>query len=57
MEKLNQNVRDTSSKFTNLLQMASVKLAGFEYNDDTQELFYQIIFSRFSSMMKSMPPL
>lgn len=39
MEKLNQNVRDTSSKFTNLLQMASVKLAGFEYNDDTQELF------------------
>ena len=28
MEKLNQNVRDTSSKFTNLLQMASVKLAG-----------------------------
>ena len=39
MEKLNQNVRDTSSKFTNLLQMASVKLAGFGYNDDTQELF------------------
>lgn len=39
MEKLNQNVRDTSSKFRNLLQMASVKLAGFEYNEDTQELF------------------
>lgn len=39
MEQLNQNIRDTSMKFTNLLQMASVKLAGFEYNEDTEELF------------------
>lgn len=39
IEELNQSVRDTSLKFTNLLQMASVKLAGFEYNEKTGELF------------------
>ena len=39
MEQLNQNVRDTALKFTNLLQMASIKLAGFEYNINTEELF------------------
>lgn len=39
MEQLNKNVRDTSMKFTNLLKMASVKLAGFEYNEETEELF------------------
>ncbi|MGI5947110.1 MAG: EAL domain-containing protein [Lachnospiraceae bacterium] len=39
MEQLNQNIVDTSMKFTNLLQMASVKLAGFEYNEETCELF------------------
>ena len=39
MEQLNQNVRDTALKFINLLQMASIKLAGFEYNINTEELF------------------
>lgn len=39
MEMLNQNIRDTSMKFTNLLKMASVGLAGFEYNNKTGELF------------------
>lgn len=39
MERLNWNIRDTAEKFTKLLQMASVKLAGFEYNEKTRELF------------------
>lgn len=39
MEQLNRNVRNTALKFTNLLQMASVKLAGFEYNIVNDELF------------------
>lgn len=47
MEQLNQNVRDTALKFTNLLQMASIKLAGFEYNINTEELFISETFLRF----------
>lgn len=39
MERLNRDVRDTAMKFTNLLHMASVKLAGFEYNEEKEELF------------------
>lgn len=39
MEELNQNVKNTALKFTNLLHMASVKLAGFEYNTKKDELF------------------
>lgn len=39
MESLNRDIRETSMKFTNLLQMASIQLAGFEYNADTGALF------------------
>lgn len=39
MEQLNQNIRNTALKFSNILQMASVKMAGFEYNEKTEELF------------------
>lgn len=39
MKQLNKNIQDTSMKFSKILKMASVKLAGFEYNGNTKELF------------------
>lgn len=39
MKQLNKNIQDTSMKFSKILKMASVKLAGFEYNSLTKELF------------------
>lgn len=39
MKQLNKNIQDTSMKFSMILKMASVKLAGFEYNSSTKELF------------------
>lgn len=39
MEQLNRNIRNTALKFSNILHMASVKMAGFEYNQETHDLF------------------
>lgn len=39
MKQLNKNIQDASVKFSMILKMASVKLAGFEYNAETKELF------------------
>ena len=39
MEALDRSIRNTALKFTNILKMSSIKMAGFEYNVVTKELF------------------
>lgn len=39
MEMLDRSIRNTALKFTNILKMSSIKMAGFEYNTVTKELF------------------
>lgn len=39
MEALDRSIRNTAMKFTNILKMSSVRMAGFECNTATGELF------------------
>lgn len=39
IESLNQNLQDSSRRFTKIIQLASVKMAGFEYDKETNDFF------------------
>lgn len=39
IEALDRNIRNTALKFTNILKMSSIEMAGYEYNEETRELF------------------
>lgn len=39
IESLNQNLLDSSRRFTKIIQLASVKMAGFEYDKKTNDFF------------------
>ncbi|MCH4286199.1 MULTISPECIES: GGDEF and EAL domain-containing protein [Bacillota] len=39
IESLNQNLLDSSRRFTKIIQLASVKMAGFEYDQEKNDFF------------------